>query len=71
MVVTAATAVAGGAGQGVGDHVLEFSHVSDVAGELGDVAKVAALVGGLRLGRLGEGKREQLVIQVQCDPPAF
>ncbi len=55
--------------QCVGHHVVLPRDVPDVPCEFRHVAEVAALTGGPRLRRLGEGERERLVVRVQREPP--
>ncbi|MFO0000361.1 MAG: hypothetical protein ACK559_04470, partial [bacterium] len=58
-------------GQHVGHYVVCARYVLDIAGELGDVRQLAALLGGPRLGRPANGGGERLVVRVQREPPTL
>ncbi len=60
-----------GAGEGVGHHIVHSTDVSDVAGELGQVAEVSALPGRPRLHCLGQGVGQRLVVGVEGEWPPF
>ncbi len=43
----------------------------DIAGELGDVCQLAALLGGPRVRRPADGGGERFVVRVQREPPTL